>query len=128
MNSVKISGVDQLLNEVQAWNRTLDFYLQENSNLKTRLSQVLDNNTDKQFIDLAEHFQNSFIHNDECIKDMQKDLSAMQNVLKNIAAGASADEKKITQQQNKLRNEMGYFEKNFAELQNKFNQDIISFP
>jgi len=125
MKSVKISGVDQFLNEIQEWNRTLDFYLQENSYLKTRLSEILDNNTDKEFIDLAEHFQNSFIHNDECIKDMQGDLSAMQKAIKINVAGGITDEKKIPQQQNKLRNEMGYFERNFAELKSKFNQYLV---
>lgn len=127
MKSVKISGVDQFLHENQTWTRALDFYLQENSYLKTRLAQVLDNNTDKEFIDLAERFQNSFIHNDECIKDMQKDIFAMQRSLKNMTDGIPVDEKKIMQQQNKLRNEMGYFERDYAALKNKFNQYLVSF-
>ncbi len=127
MSRIKISGVDQFLHENQTWDRALDFYLQENSYLKTRLSQVVDNNTDKEFVDLAEHFHNSFIHNDECIKDLQKDIMTLQQLLKNAVAGTQVDEKKITGQQNKLRNEMGFFEKDFAQLKNKFNQYLVSF-
>jgi hypothetical protein len=126
MSRIKISGVDQFLHENQTWDRALDYYLQENSYLKTRLSQVVDNNTDKEFVILAEYFHNSFIHNDECIKDLQKDILGSQKLLKNAIAGLPVDEKKISQQQNKLRNEMGYFEKDFAQLNNKFNQYLMS--
>lgn len=126
MSSIKISGVDQFLHENQTWDRALDFYLQENSYLKTRLSQVVDNNIDKEFVDLAEHFHNSFIHNDECIKDLQKDILALQVLLKKAIAGTQVDEKKMNLQQNKLRNEMGYFEKDFSKLRNEFNQYLMS--
>lgn len=128
MSVIKISGVDHFLHENQTWARALDFYLLENSYLKTRLSQVVDINTDKDFLIMAEHFHNSFIHNDECIKDLQKDIVALHKLLKLSVAGAGTevDEKKLIKQQNKLRNEMGYFEKDFAQLKNKFNQYMVS--
>jgi hypothetical protein len=127
MSRIKISGKDHFLHENQTWSRALDFYLQENSYLKTRLSQVVDNITDKEFVTSAEQFQNNFIHNDECIKDLQKDVAALYKLIKISIAGAIIDEKKMVQQQNKLRNEIGYFEKDFAQLKNKFNQYMISF-
>ena len=74
----KISGVDQFLHENLTWERALDFYLQENSYLKTRLSHVLDNNSDSDFITLAEHFQSSFIQNDENMKELKQDIIALQ--------------------------------------------------
>lgn len=127
MSKIRISGADQFLHENQTWERALDYYLQENSYLKTRLSQVVDNNTDKEFVALAEHFQNSFIHNDECIKDLLKDIFGLQKIIKNAIAGIHVDEKKMIQQQNKLRNEMSYFEKDFDLLKSKFNQFLMSF-
>ena len=126
MSRIRISGMDQYLHENMTWQRALDFYLQENSFLKTRLSQVLDTNTDKEFVAQAEHFQNSFVHNDECIKDMQADIIELQHILKNSANVLVTDEKKITQKHKKLHNEMGYFEKNFAGLKNEFNQYLGS--
>jgi len=126
MSRIKIPGVDQYLHENMTWQRALDFYLQENSFLKTRLSQVLDNNTDKEFITLAEHFQNSFIHNDECIKDLQSDVMVSQRLMKDSIAGKNIDENKMIQKHKKLHNEMGYFEKNFASLKNEFNQYLGS--
>lgn len=127
MSLIKISEIEQNLHENMTWQRALDFYLQENAFLKTRLSQVLDNNTDRDFVALAEHFQNSFIHNDECIKDLQKDIIKTQRHLKDSAAGGRYDEKKIRQEHRKLQNEMGYFEKNFSALKNEFNRYLNSF-
>lgn len=126
MSRIRIPGIDQYLHENMTWQRALDFYLQENSFLKTRLSQVLDINTDKEFIAQAEHFQNSFIHNDECIKDMQTDIISLQRLLKDASKGLKYDEQKITANHRKLHNEMGYFEKNFAGLKNEFNQYLGS--
>ena len=126
MSRIRIPGIDQYLHENLTWQRALDFYLQENSYLKTRLSQVLDINTDREFIAQAEHFQNSFIHNDECIKDMQTDIIDLQRMLKDADKGLKYDELKIKAKHKKLHNEMGYFEKNFAGLKNEFNQYLGS--
>ena len=87
---------------------------------------MLDINPDKEFVAQAEHFQNSFVHNDECIKDMQADIIALQRLLKDASKGLTYDEQKITSKHRKLHNEMGYFEKNFAGLKNEFNQYLGS--
>jgi len=126
MSRIKNLGVDQYLHENMTWQRTLDFYLQENAFLKTRLSHVLDNDTDKDFIAKAEYFQNGFIHNDECMKDLQTDIALSQRMIKEIMDGRSQDENKVFQKHKKLRNEVGYFEKNFANLRNEFNQYLAS--
>ncbi|CAN5901248.1 hypothetical protein BH11BAC4_BH11BAC4_21240 [soil metagenome] len=126
MSRMKNSGVDQYLHENMTWQRALDFYLQENAYLKTRLSQVLDNITDSDFINKAEHYQNSFIHNDECIKDLQADVLLSQRIMNESLAGKNVDENKMIQKHRKLHNEIGYFEKNFTMLKNEFNQYVGS--
>ena len=126
MSRTKNSGVDQYLHENMTWQRALDFCLQENAYLKTRLSQVLDNITDSDFIAKAENYQNIFIHNDECIKDLKLDLSISQRMMKDSLAGKNVNENKMIQDHKKLHNEIGYFEKNFSLLKNEFNQYIGS--
>lgn len=126
MNRIKNAGVDQYLHENMTWQRTLDFYLQENSFLKTRLSQVLDDSTGDDLVAKAEHFQNSFINNDECIKDLQSDIILVQRSIKESLNGEHTDETKMIQKHKKLYNEMGNFEKNFAVLKNEFNQFLGS--
>ncbi len=125
MASLNTLGVDQFLHENQTWERALDFYLQENAFLKTRLSQVLDSNTDKAFIPLAEHFQTSFIQMDECMQDLKQDILSSQKLLKEKTKGGALDEKLLSSKHQKLNNEMGYFEKNFAGLKNEFNRSMI---
>jgi len=126
MKSINISGWEQFLHENQTWRRALDFYLQENSYMKTRLSQVVDNNTDKEFVDLAEHFNTAFIHNDECIKDLRNDVIDMERQLKSVITGQPVEKDKIKLKQSKLRNEMGHFEKVFELQRDKFNQYLVS--
>jgi hypothetical protein len=122
-----IAHKDHFNHEYQAWVRTLDYFLQENASLKTRLAQVVDINTDKNFVDLAEHFQNEFLLNDEFIKEMQHDIRYQHDSLKRQAlAGQTAGDSGFNQHQTKLRNEMERFEKKFANLRTEFNQYLVS--
>ncbi|MEO6229102.1 MAG: hypothetical protein ABJB11_07365 [Ferruginibacter sp.] len=126
MPAIKYSIADQFLHENLTWERELDFFMQENAFLKTRLSKVLDNNMDKNFLELAEQFQSNFILKDEHMKFLIEDIKALQKKLMNCLEGVLSDDKKILQQQEKLHSEMDYFEKNFASLKNEFNQYLAS--
>jgi hypothetical protein len=126
MSKIRISGKDHFLHENQTWGRALDFYLQENSYLKTRLSQVVDRNADKEFVAKAEHFNTSFIQNDDFIRDLKKDVSELELSLKKSLAGLQIEEQKLQVRQKKLRNEMEHFEKKFAGLKDEFNSYLIS--
>jgi len=127
MGTIRISGKDQFIHEYQAWTRALDYLLQENSYLKTRLAQVVDNNTDKQFVALAEHYHNLFLQNDDFIKEMLRDIRVQQEFLKNLTDSHSvAPEKAILKKQVKLRNEMEHFERKFSQMKNEFNQYLVS--
>ncbi|HAN65497.1 MAG TPA: hypothetical protein DCQ34_04120 [Chitinophagaceae bacterium] len=128
MGNINISGKEHYLHEYQAWNRALSYLLEENAYLKTRLAQVLDINTDKQFVDLAEHFQNSFIFNDELIREMEIDIRAQQEILKKSAMAdlLKGDQEAFVKKQDKLRNEMEYFEKKFSQMKNEFNHYLVS--
>ena len=119
MSAIKISKPDQFLHENKTWGRTLDFFKQENSFLKTRLSEVLDHSTDRNFLALAEQFQNKFILKDEYIDELRHDINMQELNLKDTTENA---ESKLTKRQEKLRNEIEYFEKDFNQLKNEFNK------
>ena len=57
----------QLRHESDTWKRHLQFIQQENNYLKTRLSQVLQQDTDEDFLERAEFFQNKFIAEDDTV-------------------------------------------------------------
>ncbi|MBL0145084.1 MAG: hypothetical protein IPP48_04315 [Chitinophagaceae bacterium] len=86
-------------------------FKQENSYLKTRLSKVVDGNTGKEFIDLAEHYQNQFVLKDEFIDDLKQDVNKLIQFLKKEEYGNSISFRKLEASQKRLRNEMESLEK-----------------
>jgi len=100
----------------------LDFFKQENSFLKNRLSEVLDVSTDKNFLALAEQFQNKFILKDEYIDELRHDINKQELNLKDTSQNTV--DNKLIRLQEKLRNEMEYFEKDFNKLKNEFNKYV----
>ena len=117
---------EQFLHENFTWKRLLDFFIQENSFLKTRLSEVVDRETDKIFIANAEHFQNEFILKDEYIHDIEGDIKAQERNLQMALVQKRIPDSIICRKQEKLRNEISYLEKEFSDLKNKFNKYLLS--
>jgi len=124
MAPVKISKPDQYHHENKTWSRLLEFFKQENIFLKTRLSEVVDHSADKDFLALAEQFQNKFIVKDEIIDELRHDINLQSVDL--INRKDSLVDNKIIKRQEKLRNEMEYFEKDFIQLKNEFNKYLSS--
>lgn len=114
------------LHENITWKRLLDFFIQENSFLKTRLSEMVDRETDKIFIARAEQFQNDFILKDEYILDIGNDIKAHEKNLQLIFSQKRAPDNKDCKKQDKLRNEISYLEREFSHLKTQFNQYLLS--
>ncbi len=127
MGKIKISGLDQYLHENLTWERALDFYKQENSFLKTRLAQVVDKNTDKAFIALAEYFNNRFIASDDYITDILQDIRNQKNTINDKMKVNMAIEPKMEVLQTKLRREMERFETEINILKKEFNKQLVSY-
>ena len=127
MANTYMSKLHQFHHEYQTWKRLLDFFKQENAFLKTRLSEVVDHNTDKDFLALAEQFQNQFIIQDEFIDELKRDIHSMEFLLKEDALQQkNSPDKRKEAKQSKLRNEIEYLEKNFSRLKNEFNKYLIA--
>lgn len=124
MDSAKILNFDQFHHENKTWKRLLEFFKQENTFLKNRLAEVLENNIDKEFLALAEQFQNKFIMKDEFIDELGHDINTLDRDLRH-KENCMLDNKLIKKQE-KLRNEMEYFEKDFYQLKNEFNKYLAA--
>ena len=121
------SKFEQFHHESKTWVRSLDYFKQENTFLKNRLSEVVDQKTDKEFLALAEQFQNRFILKDEFIDELRHDVNAQEKLLKDsFIMGLTALNEKTVKKQIKLRNEMEYLEKDFSQLKNEFNKYLVS--
>ena len=127
MDKIKISAIDHFIHESETWERALNFCKQENAYLKTRLSQVVDNNTDKEFVELAEHFQNRFLFTDEYVRELCRDIRLQLDQVKKIISPDKLHNRAIQRMQDKLRKEMEKFERNFSSLRNEFNQKLVSY-
>lgn len=127
MNALKNTGAEQFLYEVQSWGRALDFYKQENAFFKTRLSQVVDHDSDKQFVAAAETFNNKFVITDDCIADLTRDIMLQMDIIKQALNEDAEKEKLMTLRQKKLRGEMERFEKEVYGLKTDFNEKLVSY-
>ena len=127
MSEARISKPEQFQFENNTWERLLEYLKQENAFLKTRLAEVLDQSTNKNFLALAEQFQNRFILKDEFIDELRHDIHEQDKLLKEqyINKPKTLDPKTIKKQE-KLRNEMAYLEKDFPMLKNEFNKYITN--
>ena len=123
--NISISKLDQFEHENNTWERALDFFKQENAFLKTRLSVIIDNKDDKEFIKLAEYFQNQFLLKDEFIKELKTDLNRQNDEIKLYPKSKMPNA--IVNSQETLRKEMSYFETDFSRLKNEFHRLIIQF-
>lgn len=127
MSETRISKPEQFHFENNTWERLLDYLKQENAYLKTRLAEVLDQSTNKNFLALAEQFQNRFILKDEFIDELRHDIHEQDKLLKELYINKPKElDPKTLKKQEKLRNEMAYLEKDFPMLKNEFNKYITN--
>ena len=127
MNTLKNTGAEQFLYEVQSWGRALDFYKQENAFFKTRLSQVVDHDSDKLFVAAAENFHNKFIVTDEYIADLGRDIRLQMDIIKQALNADPEKEKLMGVRQKKLRGAMSRFEKEIYCLKTDFNEKLVAY-
>ena len=120
MLNVIISKLDQFNHEIKTWSRLLDFFKQENTFLKNRLAAVVDYRADKEFLALAEQFQNKFIIKDEHIDELRHDTNLQARDL--TSSNTALTDIKLIKRQERLRNELEYFEIDFIKLKNEFNK------
>jgi hypothetical protein len=116
--------INQALGECAAWLTKLNLLKEESYSLKTKISEALDNNTDKELVAEAENFQNLIIIRDEYIRDIATDTRNQEKKLKDTALKNTSDRQWIKAQQ-KLRNEIAYLEKDFAAMRENFYRKFL---
>lgn len=110
--------------ENKAWERSLEFFNQENALLKYRLSEIVDYNEEEDLLSMAEYFQNEFISKDEQVNKLIKVIRQFSDKLYEIQSEEKLSGKMI-RKQDKLRNEILEFEKNFLQLSMEFNARML---
>jgi len=107
------------MSECSAWLATLNLLKEESYALKSKLSEALDNTTDKALLAEAENFHNLFIVRDEYIRDIAADTKNHEKKLGEILSKNPTDRQWMKPQE-KLRNEIAYLERDFSEMRTNF--------
>lgn len=116
-------NIRQFQHECDAWKRTLEFLLLENSFLKNRLAETLNSSdlaTD--FLETAEHYQARFIQKDEIINLMRQDVAEQNQLLERDIYEDGILYKTVVHQQKRLRKEIKSLESSFNKLKIQFDK------
>lgn len=113
--------ISQYRHESETWKRYLQFIQQENNFLKTRLSQVLQNDTDIDFLERAEIFQNKFLSEDETVHLLRQDVHDMEDMLTVNYNETETVPAELVKKFKKLSRDMETVERQFHKLKTDFN-------
>lgn len=111
----------QFRHESDTWKRYLQFIQQENNHLKTRLSQVLQHDTDEQFLERAEYFQSKFIAEDDTVNMLRQDIHELDNMLSKDIPEDANTVKELQKKLKKMHKDMEIVERQFSKLKSDFN-------
>ena len=111
----------QFRHESDTWKRYLQFIQQENNHLKTRLSQVLQHDTDEQFLERAEYFQSKFIAEDDTVNMLRQDIHELDNMLTKEIPEDANTLKELQKKLKKMHKDMEIVERQFSKLKSDFN-------
>lgn len=115
---------NQIKHEHMSWLRLIEFFRQENALLKYRLSEMVDNTEDSQFLQTAEYFQNEFLLKDEALKKLIKELQDYSDIIQNKPDLS----KQLINAHNNLRNDILQFEEKYTLLSKEFNEKMLQSP
>jgi hypothetical protein len=124
-NPMKSIGHLQLKHEYDAWERSLEFFRQENTLLKYRLSEMVDNIEENKFLQMAEYFQNELLIKDEMLNELTKCLQEFAGKM-NVVRNQKGRSKELICEQDTLRKDILQFEKKFLVLVKDFNEKLLS--
>ena len=116
------STLNQFQFEIHSWIRLVDFLNQENTYLKTRLSEVIDQIKDRGSLALAEHFQNQFIVKDDIYDHILHDLKKQAHKwseMKLIFSKEITDE--LAKTQKNLRDQIEFIGRDHALMTKDYN-------
>lgn len=111
----------QFRHESDTWKRYLQFIQQENNHLKNRLAQVLQHDTDEQFLERAEYFQSKFIAEDDTVNMLRQDIHELDSFLQKENIDDAGSVKDLQKKLKKMHKDMEIVERQFNKLKSDFN-------
>ncbi len=111
----------QLQYETDTWKRLLDFMMEENINLKTRLSDIIKEKFNKNALEALDDFQSNFIKEDELISLLRNEVAELDKLFGAEPFDGGKISKEIDSKLERLRNNILIAERQFGKLNLEFN-------
>ena len=116
-----IAKKNQIKHEHMSWLRLIEFFRQETALLKYRLSEMVDNSEDHEFLQTVEYFQNELLLKDEALKKLIKELQDYSDIIQNKPAISA----QLITTHNRLRDDILRFEEKYTSLSKEFNEKML---
>lgn len=111
--------------EVLGWERAMNYFLQENAFLKTRLAQAAEVEMNKERLELAEQFQNCFLQHDGKIKKLKNEIDLIARSMKDLIR--NTEKKELPGEYQQLDKKIKDLTRSFDETRSAFNNYLLSF-
>jgi hypothetical protein len=111
----------QLQYETDTWKRLLDFMMEENINLKIRLSEIIKDKFNKNALEDLEDFQSNFIKEDELISLLRNEVAELDKLFGTAKFDGGKISQEIEVKLERLRNNIIIAERQFGKLNLEFN-------
>jgi len=123
------SNVQQYIFENSSWIRLIEYLHQENTHMKNRLSEIIDQIANKESLGLAEQYQNKFLTKDDLYDHMLHVLTGQAIKWKELKSKPSAAiGTEIKRTHKKIREQMEFIEKDHALIKQDYNTYLSSLP
>lgn len=123
------SNSQQYIFENSSWIRLIEYLHQENTHMKNRLSEIIEQITSKENLGLAEQYQSRFLTKDDFYDHMLQVLTGQAVKWKELKSKPSPviclEIKKIHK---KIKEQMEYIEQDHALIKQDYNTYLSSLP
>jgi len=128
-NKMISSHALQFIFENSSWIRLIEYLHQENTHMKNRLSEIIDQITNKESLGLAEQYQNKFLTKDDLYDHMLHVLTGQAIKWKELKSKpSSAIGTEIKRTHKKIREQMEFIEHDHALIKQDYNTYLSSLP
>lgn len=115
----------QIQSEAETWKRSLAFVMDENAQLKFRLSEIMKESPDLLTVDDLEMFQNRFVEADQFIAYVRNELREFDRLLVRETFEDGKLYKKLAAHQKSMRKTIRHAEKSFNKMKTDFHLFVM---
>lgn len=123
------SSSQQYIFENSTWIRLIEYLNQENTHMKNRLSEIIDQIPDQESLAMAERFQNQFLTKDDLYDHMIHALMVQGVKWKELRSKRSTEiSAEMKRTHKKIREQMEFIERDHLLIKQDYNTYLSALP